>query len=510
MRKYKYFQEGGEIAYEPGMVITDVADINTKRSLWNRIWNKSNDVRDMMNRGFVYQDENGKLVNSKEAHADWTEDQWRDYIKGRKQDELMERKYGGQNYSGWDENARAIRSAMVNSDSGRVRLTGPKTTGTPTNTTQTNPQNSAPSNNRYYKWSLTKSDQSPIYSQVFKHLYDNGKFDILDAMVDNGTITDKGLQNYLQQNFNGSFDDMMTNFRQNGSLTDAQYQSLGIKPKSTHPELAAPTAITDQSHWQDADKTAWNQYGINNQNRARAVQTALGLTPDNWLGQSTKTALNGKTFTDDNFHGDYYMFNDGKGNNYYAGANGKVYNSKGDEVQHSYQNGQHTISSTFKKGGTMKYFQQGGVINRQQAVRDTNAQQREALKAAFTAAASGDMETLSKVLGITTQDQLNQFVTIAQKISKQKDADPEMAELASRALNGIQQAMSVKAAKGTKLDYIKRLNGKCPDGYEMKMYKVGGKVCKKCQKIEEACMGKKLLKEGGESELVTKFKNRKK
>jgi hypothetical protein len=116
------------------------------------------------------------------------------------------------------------------------------------------------------------------------------------------------------------------------------------------------------------------------------------------------------------------------------------------------------------------------------------------------------METLSKVLGITTQDQLNQFINIATKISKQKDADPEMADLASKALNGLQQAMSVKAEKGAKLEYIKRLNGNCPEGYEMKMFKVGGKMCKKCQKIEEACGGKKL-EDGGESPIVTKFKN---
>ena len=32
------------------------------------------------------------------------------------------------------------------------------------------------------------------------------------------------------------------------------------------------------------------------------------------------------------------------------------------------------------------------------------------------------------------------------------------------------------------------------------------KICKKCQKIEEACKGKKM-ENGGESPLVTKFKN---
>jgi len=93
----------------------------------------------------------------------------------------------------------------------------------------------------------------------------------------------------------------------------------------------------------------------------------------------------------------------------------------------------------------MKYFQMGGQVNQQQVNRDNTAKQREVLKSAFETAATGDMEALSKILGITTQEQLSNFITLATKISKQKDADPEMAELASKALNGIQQALSVKA-----------------------------------------------------------------
>lgn len=154
----------------------------------------------------------------------------------------------------------------------------------------------------------------------------------------------------------------------------------------------------------------------------------------------------------------------------------------------------------------MKYFQAGGAVNQQKVAQEQTAQQREFLKSAFTAAAKGDMEGLAKIFGIQNQQQLNQFVQIATKISKQKDADPEMANLASQALIGLQQAMSVKAAKGAKLEYIQRLRGICPEGYELKMFKIGGKVCKKCQKIEEACKGKKM-EDGGESPIVQQFKN---
>ena len=45
----------------------------------------------------------------------------------------------------------------------------------------------------------------------------------------------------------------------------------------------------------------------------------------------------------------------------------------------------------------------------------------------------------------------------------------------------------MQAAKfGAKLNYIRQLNGKCPDGYEMQYFKQGGQICKKC--IKKAMM----------------------
>lgn len=57
----------------------------------------------------------------------------------------------------------------------------------------------------------------------------------------------------------------------------------------------------------------------------------------------------------------------------------------------------------------------------------------------------------------------------------------------------IQQMMTQKAEKGAKLNYIKELNGICPEGYEMKKYAVGGKVLSKCMK----CGGKPMKEKGG-------------
>ena len=56
----------------------------------------------------------------------------------------------------------------------------------------------------------------------------------------------------------------------------------------------------------------------------------------------------------------------------------------------------------------------------------------------------------------------------------------------------------VVARNGAKLNYIKKLKGECPEGYEMAYFKAGGKVCKRCQKkIEKNCGGGKSKKACG-------------
>lgn len=54
------------------------------------------------------------------------------------------------------------------------------------------------------------------------------------------------------------------------------------------------------------------------------------------------------------------------------------------------------------------------------------------------------------------------------------------------------QQQQVQAAKfGAKINYIKKLRGQCPDGYELQYYKSGGQLCKKCIK-------KQVMQEGGD------------
>lgn len=66
----------------------------------------------------------------------------------------------------------------------------------------------------------------------------------------------------------------------------------------------------------------------------------------------------------------------------------------------------------------------------------------------------------------------------------------------------------VMAKLGAKLEYIKKLKGVCPEGYEMTYYKVGGRICKSCQKkAEMKCGGKtKKAEDGKKMNEVDKFK----
>ena len=54
---------------------------------------------------------------------------------------------------------------------------------------------------------------------------------------------------------------------------------------------------------------------------------------------------------------------------------------------------------------------------------------------------------------------------------------------------------TISAKLGSKLNFIKRLNNRCPEGYEVKYYKVGGELCAKCMK--QGALPVAAHKEGG-------------
>jgi hypothetical protein len=73
----------------------------------------------------------------------------------------------------------------------------------------------------------------------------------------------------------------------------------------------------------------------------------------------------------------------------------------------------------------------------------------------------------------------------------------QLAEMIMQIANQMQGGAPQSARNGAKLNYIKRLKGECPEGYEMAYFKAGGKVCKKCQKkVEKACSGTRTAKCG--------------
>ena len=85
--------------------------------------------------------------------------------------------------------------------------------------------------------------------------------------------------------------------------------------------------------------------------------------------------------------------------------------------------------------------------------------------------------------GNVTVEQAAQVVALGMKQGKISQAS------AQKAIQ-ILQAMRPKNRLGAKLNYIKLLKNDCPEGFEVKYFKEGGRVCKKC--IERAAGGEKV------------------
>lgn len=133
-------------------------------------------------------------------------------------------------------------------------------------------------------------------------------------------------------------------------------------------------------------------------------------------------------------------------------------------------------------------FQEGGQMDQQQQL----IQQVAAL---VQAAMQGDQQA--------TQ-QIQQIMQAAQQGDPQAQ---QIAQVIQAVAQQMQQGQAQIAKKGAKLDYLKRLNGECPEGQQMTYFKVGGKVCKKCQKMVEAAKcGKKVKKSETGSKVVDEFK----
>lgn len=112
------------------------------------------------------------------------------------------------------------------------------------------------------------------------------------------------------------------------------------------------------------------------------------------------------------------------------------------------------------------------------------------------AAAQGDQKA--------TQ-QIEQIMQAAQQGNQQA---MQIAQMIQQVIQAMQQQggqQKVMARYGTKLKYLQRLRGICPEGEELVFFEKGGKMCKACQK-------KAMMLKGGitSKDAVEKFKQRSK
>ena len=87
------------------------------------------------------------------------------------------------------------------------------------------------------------------------------------------------------------------------------------------------------------------------------------------------------------------------------------------------------------------------------------------------------------------------FVLYAAKVlkcSSPEELDKKLQNLSEDELNNLVQSFdqlynqqmennTIMARLGSKLNYIQKLNNKCPEGYEIEYYRVGGELCSRCK-----------------------------
>ena len=158
----------------------------------------------------------------------------------------------------------------------------------------------------------------------------------------------------------------------------------------------------------------------------------------------------------------------------------------------TYQNYRNNIPSANNnfRGGynsiTPSFYQQGGAMQ--------GSSQEQELQKAF--------------LAYLIQDAAQQGIQLQSEQDLQNYAQ-QLGEEGIRAkYQEFMQKMQggVMAKLGTKLDYIKKLKGICPEGYELTYFKVGGRICKSCQKKHHT----ELAQEGKKLNAVEQFKKKKK
>ena len=159
-------------------------------------------------------------------------------------------------------------------------------------------------------------------------------------------------------------------------------------------------------------------------------------------------------------------YNRAQTRDYLRKANINPYDLTGSErgaLRH-YLNGDTNYDTNLVKNLNTKYnlgfkFQQGGQIN----------MNNEQIQQAF-------LQYLAQQTGAKSQQELEQVI--------QQMGEDGLKQAYAQFMQAMQE-QQVQAAKfGAKLNYIKKLNGQCPEGMEMHYYKQGGRLCRKCMAME--------------------------
>ena len=148
-------------------------------------------------------------------------------------------------------------------------------------------------------------------------------------------------------------------------------------------------------------------------------------------------------------------------------------------------------SLTFKNGGMINYYQQGGAA-------EQDPQQQ--IIALVQAAMQGDQKATQQIKQI-------------QVAAEQGDKSAiQIMQYIKQIMQQMQQ-QTQSAKRGAKLQYLAQLRGECPEGTHMEYFKAGGQICKKCMqnKVQEDKCGGKAKKQkmacGGATKTINSIKS---
>lgn len=465
--------------------------------------------RGLRQRGFSYQDPTTGEIVQVEA-GELSRGDMRRLARTARQQERLARRYGLGDMTGWSQDAINLRRQQVGDDRRYTTLAAPEAQPAATPEIPT------------FNYNLEGVDEAwgDSTKNLLSALYENKQYDLLKQLAgDAGTITYDSLKNW--QLGLGTGDEFKSGHFGNDSLaalvagkylTQEQANRLinGLPQGApTTPSATTPSAAPDLGSLTDeqlADKVLAGAFGNGTARRQAlgdrysAVQGIVNQRLNGAGGRATTTTTTTTPASGERGAAQTAAATSGWTGNPPAVGSGAA--SRYMDMARA------MVAAGQKHGGKltrMKYFQQGGSVAAQQVAQEQAQEQQARLNEMFMALAKNPKETLMALQKQGVQPK--QVIELAQKMADKNPAAKE----ALAALSQMSQ-MTPAAKQGTKLEYIKRLRGECPEGYEARTYKIGGKVCKKCEKIEaEKCGGKaKKHENGGEAELVTEFKNRKK